>query len=61
MKNERLLTTIKDLDLLIDDVMEDVQLDDELMNMDACWEADKAASILQDYLEKFKIVLRERI
>jgi len=56
-----LLATIREFDLLIDDVMEDVQLDDELMQMDACWEADNAASLLQHYLETFAKTLRERI
>jgi len=61
MTTRNLLSTIRELDLLIDDVMEDVQLDDNLMHMDACWEADKAASILQDYLEILAKTLRERI
>ena len=61
MTARNLLATIRELDLLIDDVMEDVQLDDELMQMDACWDADKAASLLQDYLETLTKTLRERI
>jgi len=61
MTPRNLLATIRELDLLIDDVMEDVQLDDELMQTDACWEADKAASILQDYLEQIATILKERI
>ena len=60
MTTKNLLATVRELDLLIDDVMEDVQLDDELMQTDACWEADKAAGILQDYLEIFAKTLRER-
>ena len=61
MTARRLLTTIRELDLLIDDVMEDIQLDDDLMHTDACWDADKAASILQDYLEMLAKTLKERI
>ena len=61
MTPRNLLATIRELDLLIDDVMEDVQLDDELMQTDACWEADKTASILQDYLEQIATILKERI
>ena len=61
MTARNLLDTIRELDLLIDDVMEDVQLDDELVKMDACWDADKAASMLQDYLETLAKTLKERI
>ena len=61
MKPELLLIKIKSLDLSIDEVMGDVQTDDDLMQTDACWEADKAASILQDYLEMLAKTLKERI
>ncbi|MHC5082425.1 MAG: hypothetical protein ACYTET_00585 [Planctomycetota bacterium] len=61
MTARQLLATIRELDLLIDDVMEDVQLDDELVKMDACWDADKAASLLQDYLETLAKTLKERM
>jgi hypothetical protein len=44
MTPEQLLIKIKALDLLIDEVME----------TDACWDADKCASLLQDYLDKLK-------
>jgi len=60
MTARNLLATIRELDFLIGDVMEDVQLDDGLMQTDACWEADKAACILQDYLETLSKTLRER-
>jgi len=47
------------LDLLIDEVMGDVQLNDELMETDACWDADKCASLLQDYLENLAATLKK--
>ena len=61
MTTGQLLDRIRSLDLLIDDVMGDIQLDDDLMQTDECWEADKAASILQDYLEMLTKTVREGI
>ena len=60
MTPEQLLIKIKALDLLIDETMGDVQLNDELMDTDACWDADKCASLLQDYLEQIANILKER-
>ena len=59
MTPEQLLIKIKALDLLIDEVMGDVQLNDELMETDACWDADECASLLQDYLETLAATLKK--
>ena len=57
MTPEQLLIKIKALDLLIDEVLIDITNDDMLAATDESCEADKAASLLQDYLDKFKTIL----
>ena len=57
MTPEQLLIKIKALDLLIDEVLIDITNDDALAATDESCEADKAASLLQDYLDKFKTIL----
>ena len=52
MTPEQLLIKIKALDLLID-----ITNDDALAATDESCEADKAASLLQDYLDQFKTML----
>ena len=59
MTPEQLLIKIKALDLLIDEVMIDVTNNDALAAMDESSEADKAASLLQDYLETLAETLRK--
>ena len=61
MTPEQLLIKIKALDLLIDEVLIDITNDDALAATDESCEADKAASLLQDYLETLAKTLRERI
>lgn len=51
MTPDQLLIKIKALDLLIDEVMGDIVENAALAAMDESCEADKAASLLQDYLE----------
>ena len=51
MTTDQLLIKIKALDLLIDEVLIDITNDDALAAIDESSEADKAASLLQDYLE----------
>ena len=60
MTPEQLLIKIKALDLLIDEVLIDITNDEKLAETDAANEADKAASILQDYLETIADILKER-
>ena len=57
MTPEQLLIKIKALDLLIDEVLIDITNDTTLAATDESCEADKAASLLQDYLDKFKTIL----
>ena len=59
MKPEQLLIKIKALDLLIDEVLIDITNDDALAALDESNEADKAASLLQDYLETLAETLRK--
>lgn len=59
MTPEQLLIKIKALDLLIDEVMGDIVEDAALAAMDESSEADKAASLLQDYLETLAETLRK--
>jgi hypothetical protein len=60
MTTDQLLIKIKALDLLIDEVLIDITNDDTLAATDESCEADKAASLLQDYLDKFKNMLQLR-
>ena len=60
MTPEQLLIKIKALDLLIDEVLIDITNNDALAAMDESCEADKAASLLQDYLEQVADTLKER-
>jgi hypothetical protein len=60
MTTDQLLIKIKALDLLIDEVLIDITNDDTLAATDESCEADKAASLLQDYLDKFKTMLQQR-
>ena len=57
MTNEQLLIKIKALDLLIDEVLIDITNHETLAATDESCEADKCASLLQDYLEKLKAIL----
>ena len=57
MTHEQLLIKIKALDLLIDEVLIDITNDEKLAATDEANEADKAASLLQDYLDKLKTIL----
>lgn len=59
MTPEQLLIKIKALDLLIDEVMGDIVENASLAAMDESSEADKAASLLQDYLETLAETLRK--
>ena len=59
MTPEHLLIKIKALDLLIDEVMGDIVENAALAVMDESSEADKAASLLQDYLETLAETLRK--
>jgi len=61
MTPEQLLIKIKALDLLIDEVLIDITNDEALAATDEANEADKAASLLQDYLEQIATILKERI
>ena len=61
MTPEQLLIKIKALDLLIDEVLTDITedaADAALAAMDECWEADRCASMLQDYLEALANALK---
>jgi len=60
MTPEQLLIKITALDLLIDEVLIDLTNFETLAELDATNEADKAASILQDYLEQIATILKER-
>ena len=60
MTSEQLLIKIKALDLLIDEVLLDVTNDEKLAETNEANEADKAASLLQDYLEQVADILKER-
>ena len=60
MTPEQLLIKIKALDLLIDEVMADITENETLAAMDESWDADKAASLLQDYLDQFKTILQAK-
>ena len=57
MTTDQLLIKIKALDLLIDEVLIDITNDATLAATDESCEADKAASLLQDYLDQFKTIL----
>ena len=59
MTTEQLLIKIKALDLLIDEVLIDITNDATLAATDESCEADKAASLLQDYLETLAETLRK--
>ena len=59
MTPEHLLIKIKALDLLIDEVMGDIVENAALAALDESSEADKAASLLQDYLETLAETLRK--
>lgn len=61
MTPEQLLIKIKALDLLIDEVLTDITedaADAALTAMDECWDADRCASMLQDYLEALANALK---
>ena len=59
MTPEQLLIKIKALDLLIDEVLIDITNDETLAATDESCEADKAASLLQDYLETLAAALKK--
>ena len=59
MTPEQLLIKIKALDLLIDEVMGDIVENAALAAMDESSDADKCASLLQDYLETLAETLRK--
>ena len=59
MTPEQLLIKIKALDLLIDEVLIDITNNDTLAATDESCEADKAASLLQDYLETLAATLKK--
>ena len=61
MTNKHLLIKIKALDLLIDEVLIDLTNFETLAELDATNEADKAASLLQDYLEQIATILKKGI
>ena len=61
MTPEQLLIKIKALDLLIDEVLIDITNDEALAAKDATCEADKCASLLQDYLEQIATILTKGI